>query len=64
MIGGKRIVRDHDDGFALIAIEHLQQLQHSFGAFAVQVAGRLIVYNYRRVGNQSTRNGNPLLLTA
>jgi hypothetical protein len=35
VIGGQRIVRDHDDGFALIAVEHLQQLQNSFRALTV-----------------------------
>src|SRR5271155_1012626 len=40
--GGFGIVRDHDDGLAEILIELAEQAEDGFGAFGIEVAGRLI----------------------
>src|ERR1700744_3728949 len=40
--GGLRIVRDHHDGLAVLAVQRAQQRQHALGRFAVQVAGGFV----------------------
>ncbi len=39
---GVRIVRDHDDGLAVFAVQRLEQIQDFVAGLAVQVAGRLV----------------------
>ncbi len=42
-IGGHvRLVGDHDDGDALVAVQRGQQLHDFVAALAVQIAGRLV----------------------
>ena len=41
-LGGTRIVRDHDDGLAVIAIEGLQQIENLVARLAIEVARRLV----------------------
>ena len=59
-----RIVRHHDDGLAVVAIELLQQRQHFRGRLAVEVAGGLIAHQQRRVRHDGARDGHALLLAA
>src|SRR5215831_10307954 len=40
--GGRRIMRDHDDGLAEVTIENLQRGQDLVRRRAVEVAGRLV----------------------
>src|ERR1700722_1429927 len=40
--GGLGVVRDHDDALAVIAIQHLQQMQHVIGGFSVEIAGGFV----------------------
>src|SRR5438874_5044176 len=51
--GGVRIVRDHDDGFALLAIEGLQEAEDFITRFAIEVASRLVAQEQRRIGDNS-----------
>src|SRR5690348_8899287 len=61
---GLGIVRHHDDGLAVLAVEPLQQRQHFFRRLAVEVAGRLVADQQGRIGNDRARNGDALLLAA
>src|SRR5437868_1231314 len=46
---GARVVGDHDDGLAMLAVERLQQRQHVLGGLPVQVAGGFVADQQRRV---------------
>jgi hypothetical protein len=61
---GLRIVRDHDDGFVLLAIHNLQQIENLPSHFPIQIARGLIAYQQRWISNQRPRNGDALLLPA
>ena len=41
-LGGVRIVRDHDDRLAVIAVERLQQIEDLVAGLAIEIAGRLV----------------------
>src|SRR5262252_10088767 len=47
--GGRRIMRDHDDGLAEVTIENLQRGQNLVRRRAVEVAGRLVAEQELRV---------------
>ena len=64
VIGRERIVRHHDDGLALLAVQHLQQSQDFFGVLAVKIAGGFVAHEQRRVGHECARDGYALLLSA
>src|SRR5262249_34918320 len=51
------VVRDHDDRLVKLAIELCKQEQDFFRRFGVQVAGRFIRHQNRRVGDNGTRDG-------
>jgi hypothetical protein len=55
---------DHDDALAMLAIQHLQEMQHVVGGFAVQIAGGFVADQKRRIGDQRASDGDPLRLTA
>ncbi len=57
------IVGDHQDGLAALD-ELLEQLEDRFGRDRVQVAGRFVRHDQRRVVRQGAGDGGPLLLTA
>ena len=61
---GLRIVRDHDDSFANLPAEHLQNLQNVVSGLRIQVAGRFIRDHEHRVGHEGPRNRHALLLSA
>src|SRR3974390_2424269 len=64
MVCRERIVRHHDDGLSLVAIEHLQQLQDLLRVFAVKIAGGLVADQQSGIGHEGARNGYALLLSA
>ena len=43
-----RIVRDHDDGLAVLLVERLQQVEHFVARLAVEVARGLVAQQQRR----------------
>jgi hypothetical protein len=45
-------------------LQTVEQVQHLLGRVAVQVAGRLVGHDQRRVGHQGPGNGDALLLAA
>ena len=61
---GVRIVRDHDDGLALLLVQRLQQVEDLIAGLAVEVAGRLVAQQQRRIGDDRARDADALLLTA
>ena len=61
---GLRVVGDHDDGLAVLAVEHLQQPEDLVRGLAVEVAGGLIAHEQLRVGDQRARDRDALLLAA
>ena len=52
MVGRKRIVGYHDDGLALVAIEHLEKLQDLLGILSIQVTCGLIAHQECRIGHE------------
>ena len=63
-LGGVRIVRDHDDRLAVIAVERLQQVEDLVAGLAIEIAGRLVAEQQRRVGHDRARDADALLLAA
>src|SRR5262245_21752247 len=59
-----RVVRDHDDGFVVIAIEFFEQRQRLLRRSRVQVAGRLVGQNKIGVGDDGAGDGDALVLPA
>ena len=57
-------MRDHDDGLAVLAVQLLQQAEHLLGGLAVEVAGRLVADQQRRVGDDRAGDRDALLLAA
>ena len=63
-LGGVRVVRDHDDRLAVLAVERLQQVEDLVAGLAIEVAGRLVAEQQRRVGDDGARDADALLLAA
>src|ERR1039458_5871515 len=61
---GVRIVRDHDDGLAVLPVQRLEQIQDFIAGLAVKVAGRLIAQQQRRVGDNSGGGARRALVAA
>ena len=59
-----RIVRHHDDRLAVLAVERLQQVEDLVAGLAVEVAGRLVAEQQRRVGDDGAGDADALLLAA
>ncbi len=62
--GRVRIVRDHDDRLAVIAVQRLQQIEDFIAGLAVEVAGWLVAEEQRRVGDDGAGDADALLLAA
>ena len=62
--GGVRVVGDHDDGLAVLAVERLEEAEDFVAGFAVEVAGRLVAEEQRGVGDDGPRDADALLLAA
>ena len=63
-LGGVRIVRHHHDRLAVIAVERLQQVENLVAGLAIEVAGRLVAEQQRRVGDDRAGDADALLLAA
>ena len=63
-VGGVRVVRDHHDRLVVIAIERLQQVEDFVSRLAIEVAGRLVAEQHRRVGDDRPGDADALFLTA
>jgi hypothetical protein len=59
-----RVVGDHHDGLAKVAIELLQKLQHVTGTDGVKIAGGLVGEDQIRIGHDRAGNGDALFLPA
>ena len=66
MSGGGRlwIVRDHDDGLAMIGRETVEEVENRIGGFPVKVSGRFIGDEKVGVMNDGTGDGDALFLSA
>ena len=64
VIGRFRIVRHHDDGLAVFAIQQRKQVEDLVGGVAVEVAGRFVADQQRRIGDERARDRDALLLAA
>ena len=58
-----RVVRNHADGRAS-GVQLAQQLHHRFAVVRVEVAGRFVRQQHRRLANERTRHRDTLLLAA
>ncbi len=63
-LGGPGIVSHHDDGLALLAVHHLQQVEDLLRRVPVEIAGGLVAYQERGIGDQGPRDRHALLLPA
>ena len=57
-------MRDHDDGFAVLAVERLEQIQNFIARLAIQVARRLVAQQESRIGDDGAGDADPLLFAA
>ncbi len=57
-------MRDHDDRLVQLLIELLEHLQHDLRVFRVEITGRFIREDDRRVIDHGTGQGNTLLFAA
>ena len=61
---GVRVVRHHHDRLAVLAVERLQQIEDLVAGLAIEVAGRLVAEQQRRVGDDGAGDADALLLAA
>jgi hypothetical protein len=61
---GLRVVADHDDRFAIVRRKAAQQFRDGGRVGRIQVPGRLVGEDERRVVGQRQRDGHALLLAA
>ena len=59
-----RIVRDHHDRLAVLAIERLQEIENLVSRLAIEVARRLVAEEQGRVRHDHPRDADTLLLAA
>ena len=62
--GGDRVVGDHDDRLAELVDRAPQQPEDLLRGRGVEVAGRLVGEDHRRLGGERARHGDALLLAA
>ena len=62
--GRVRIVRHHHDGFTVVAVESLQQIENLFAGFAVEIAGGFVAEQQRGIGHNGAGDSDSLLLAA
>src|SRR5207245_9329925 len=55
--GGHRIVRHHDDGLTQLSMEVVEQREDLAGGFGVEVSGRLVRQEERRIADQGACEG-------
>ena len=57
------LVRDENDGVTA-RIQILEQRHYFFAGFGVEIAGRFVCQNYRRIVHQRARDGHALALAS
>src|SRR4051812_42720442 len=62
--GGARIVRDHDDGLAVLLVQRLQQVEDLVAGLAIQVTRGLVAQQQRGISDDGARDADALLLAA
>ena len=62
--GGVRVVRDHDDRLAVLAVKRLQEAQDFVAGLAVEIAGRLVAKEQRGIGDDGAGDADALLFAA
>ena len=62
--GRARIVGDHDDRLAVVAVERLEKVEDLIAGFAIQIARRLIAEKQCWVCDDGARDADALLLPA
>ena len=63
-LGRVRVVRHHDDGLAVVAVERLQQVENLVAGLAIEIARGLVAQQQRRIGDDGARDADALLLAA
>ena len=63
-VGGPLIMGDHDKGLAELSIEAREQFQDLPGGNPVEIAGRFVGNDDRRIGHHRAGDRHPLLLAA
>lgn len=63
-VGNAALMRDHDDGHALFAVELGEQLHHFLGSLGIERARRLVRQEDLGIGDQGAGDGHALLLSA
>src|ERR1051325_4569612 len=61
---GVRIVGDHDNGFAVLVVERLQQAENFIARSTVEIARRLVAQQDGRIRNDGPCDADPLLFAA
>ena len=61
---GARVVRDHDDRLAVLGVEGLQQVEDLVARLPIEVAGRLVAQQQRRVRHDGAGDADPWFLPA
>src|ERR1035438_10265394 len=61
---GVRVVRDHDDGLAVLAVQRLEQVQNLVAGLAVEIASGLVAEQQGRIGDNGAGDSYALLLPA
>ncbi len=59
-----RVVRDHDDGLAVLGVERLEQFENFITRSPIEIASRFVAQQQRRIGDDRTGNADALLLAA
>ena len=62
--GGAGVVRDQDDRLVQAGAQLAQQVENLLGAFGVEVAGRFVGDDQRRIGDDRPGDADALLLAA
>ena len=57
-------MRHEDQGGAVVAMKRLEQLHHVLARDRIQVAGRLVCQQNRRVAGKGSRHRHPLLFAS
>ena len=61
---GMRVVRHHHDGFAVVTVESLQQIENLFAGFAVEVSRGFVAEQQRRIRHDRAGDANALFLAS
>ena len=59
-----RVVRHHDDRLAVLAVQRLQQVEDFVARLAIEIAGRLVAQQQRRVRHDRAGDADALFLAA